>query len=133
MTRTRDYRGDETIDTRDLEQRLEELEAALEEEKETWEEGDNDDPYLEEMFDDWDELKAIRDLKDEVSDWIDGQTLIRDDYFVTYAEEFAEDIGAISSDAQWPLRHIDWEAAAEELQTDYTEVEFDGTSYWYRA
>lgn len=60
-------------------------------------------------------------------------TLIRDSYFTTYAEELADDIGAIDRDARWPLNHIDWEAAASELQMDYTSVTLDGIDYWIRS
>ena len=51
-------------------------------------------------------------------------TLIRDSYFEEYAQELAEDIGAIQSGMSWPYTCIDWEQAARELQTDYTAVEF---------
>ena len=53
-------------------------------------------------------------------------TLIRDSYFVTYAQGFAEDIGAIPSEWTWPTTCIDWERAARELQMDYTSVQFNG-------
>lgn len=59
--------------------------------------------------------------------------LIAEESFPEYAEQLAEDIGAISSDAAWPLRHIDWEAAANELRQDYTSVTFRGTDYLYRS
>lgn len=59
-------------------------------------------------------------------------TLIRDSYFEVYAEQLADDIGAIDSDAGWPLNYIDWEQAASELQIDYTTVDYDGVTYWYR-
>jgi hypothetical protein len=68
-------------------------------------------------------------------DW-DGSrfpvTLIRDSYFKTYAQEFAEDIGAISRDSAWPNDCIDWNMAARDLQMDYSSVEIDGIDYWYR-
>jgi len=53
-------------------------------------------------------------------------------YFQDYAQELAEDIGSINKDAAWPNNHIDWEAAADELLTDYTEVEIGGITYYYR-
>lgn len=87
------------------------------------------------------ELDDLTDLLDELrgsggdhqweGDWF-PVTLIRDSYFQDYAQEMAEDIGAISGDASWPKNHIDWESAAQELQIDYSSVEFDGTTYWYR-
>jgi len=59
-------------------------------------------------------------------------TLIRDSYFRDYAEELAEDIGAINANATWPNNCIDWDRAARELQADYTSVDFDGETYWTR-
>lgn len=59
-------------------------------------------------------------------------SFIRDSYFEEYAEELAEDTGAISRDMQWPLNCIDWEQATNELKVDYSSVEIGGTTYWYR-
>jgi len=59
-------------------------------------------------------------------------TFIRDSYFETYAQELAEDIGAMDRTASWPNTCIDWEQAARELQHDYSSVEIDGVTYWYR-
>jgi hypothetical protein len=82
------------------------------------------------------ELEQLRELAGEASgyapDWEHGESLIRDSYFETYAEDLASDIGAISRNAQWPLNHIDWEAAANELKIDYTSVSFGGVDYWIR-
>lgn len=58
--------------------------------------------------------------------------LIHDDHFEDYAQELAEDCGMVNSDATWPNNHIDWEAAANELKVDYSTVEYDGETYWYR-
>lgn len=59
-------------------------------------------------------------------------TLIRDSYFVDYAAELADDIGAIDRNATWPLNCIDWDKAASELQMGYGSADFDGVTYWYR-
>lgn len=59
-------------------------------------------------------------------------TLIRESYFKDYAEQLAEDIGAINSEASWPNNHINWEAAANELLIDYSSTEIDGVTYYYR-
>lgn len=82
------------------------------------------------------ELAALESLAEQAEgspDWSYGETLIRDSYFEDYARELAEDTGAVKSDAEWPLRHIDWEAAAEELREDYFSVDFDGVTYWVRS
>ena len=82
------------------------------------------------------EFQALHQLAEEAegyaSDWTYGAALIRESYVVEYAQELAEDIGAVKSDAEWPARHIDWDAAAEELKQDYTEVDFDGVTYLVR-
>lgn len=82
------------------------------------------------------EYRALVALQEEAeynaSDWTHGATLIRDSYFEEYARQLAEDIGAIDPKAGWPNTFIDWEAAAEALQQDYTQVEFDGVTYWIR-
>jgi antirestriction protein len=85
---------------------------------------------------DWDDLKKLRDLADEASgcsDWEHGEALIRESHFRDYAEQLAEDIGAINSDATWPNNCIDWERAARELRMDYTAVDFDGVTYLIRS
>ena len=64
-------------------------------------------------------------------DWYPG-AMIRDSYFKEYAEQFADDIGAIDRNASWPLSCIDWDQAARELQMDYSAIEFDGVTFWYR-
>ncbi len=78
-------------------------------------------------------LAGIGDLEEQgIEDWQYGASLIRDSYFVRYAQELAEDIGAVNYDAEWPLTCIDWEAAANALKMDYTTVEFNGDTYYVR-
>lgn len=75
-------------------------------------------------------LTELQEAAGGASDWPYGETLIRDSYFEEYAEGYAEQLDLVSDG--WPTRHIDWKAAAEELREDYTEVEFDGVTYWIR-
>ena len=82
-----------------------------------------------------DELKALEDLAAEASDcpdWEYGATLVRDTYFKEFAMDEADDIYDIKFN-RWPYTCIDWEQAAEELQQDYMQVDFDGVTYWVRA
>lgn len=72
------------------------------------------------------------DASSGASDWQHGAQFIREDEFEDYAREFAEEIGAIDRNADWPACHIDWPAAAEALKQDYSEFEFDGTTYLAR-
>jgi hypothetical protein len=60
------------------------------------------------------------------SGWNYGVTLVRDSYFVEYAKEFA----GYDEVKSWPYNHIDWESAADELRNDFTDIEFDGVTYW---
>lgn len=112
---------DDVIDSRDVIARIEELEA-------------EDVGML--PADEFSELWALKALADEASgyaaDWQYGEMLIHDDYFETYAQELAEEIGAVDPEAGWPLNRIDWESAADDLKIDYTSVEFDGETYWIR-
>ncbi|CAM3285814.1 hypothetical protein FLLO111716_01050 [Flavobacterium longum] len=59
-------------------------------------------------------------------------TLIRDDYFEDYAQQLAEDIGAVDRNAAWPNNCIDWKQAAKELEMDYSTIDFKKASYLYR-
>lgn len=127
------------IDVRDIIARVEELEtnrdtfnAVKESESESWADHEpSDAEELDGLTAILEELKGYGGDERWRGDWY-PVTLIRDTYFEDYAQELAEDIGAIDKDAAWPARHIDWTAAAEELQQDYSSVEIEGTDYWYR-
>lgn len=152
--------SDHIIDSRDIIARIEELETDLQTRHEDAlagaaqsEDEADEKPIVPEDFEVWlvdvidaeladetndlaTELRILRNVAKQgegYGDWHHGETLIRDSYFVTYAQELAEDIGAIAHDAQWPLSYIDWEAAADALKADYTSIDFDGVTYWMRA
>ena len=81
-----------------------------------------------------DELKALEDFIDEGTDeFRHGETLVREDHFEDYARDLAEETGALENCDHWPLTCIDWEKAARELRMDYTEAEFLGHTYLFRA
>ena len=82
------------------------------------------------------EITVFQDVVKEAdgySGFSDGESLIRDTYFVEYAQELAEECGLINDDAQWPATCIDWEQAARELQYDYSGIYFDNVLYWMRS
>ena len=130
MIATNIYNMDDLIDIRDVIKRFEEIEE------------DRDDDQAVSM-DEIAELATLTALLEDCKgyggdeqwrgDWY-PVTLIRDTYFQDYAEQLAEDIGAIDPRQTygWPLNCIDWEQAARELQMDYTSVEIDGVTYWTR-
>ncbi len=137
-----DLRGNKHIDSRDVIARIEELESDLEcavdEASVELEPGTEFDPeaWAKQNFPDWEELTALRDLRDEACaspDWEYGELLIREDCFEDYARELAEDTGDYDPDAAWPLNCIDWEEAAKQLEYDYFTVTFGGDDYLIRS
>jgi antirestriction protein len=79
-------------------------------------------------------LDALQFLKSELdgSGWEYGIQLIPEGEFEDYARQLAEDIGAIPENGAWPTYCIDWERAARELAMDYSTVEFEGITYYWR-
>jgi hypothetical protein len=119
MTHQEITNNEDILDTRDLLERIDYLEGTEDEEEQ-------------------EELSVLQALIEEVRQYSgeapeDGATLIRDTYFEEYAMQLAEENGAISPHLEWPLTHIDWESAAQELQNDYSSVDFDGVTYWVRS
>lgn len=137
----------DVINSRDVIERIEELQDERQALADELEEAEADDDEAatataQAALQEWDgseegqELRALLALQEEAegySDWRHGAALIRDSYFPDYARDLAEDLhGNKVRNAEWPFSHIDWEAAAEALQVDYTAVEFDGVTYWVR-
>ena len=77
------------------------------------------------------ELKGCGGDEQWLGDWY-PVTLIRYSHFEDYAKELAEECGMVNVDAKWPNNCIDWEKAARELQWDYSTVDYDDVTYWYR-
>ena len=117
------------IDSRDVIERLEELESDRED--------SNEDGTLAEWTDEngeeYDSLKALVEDASGSPDWEYGVGLIRRSYFRDYAKELAEDCGMMPKDLSWPCTCIDWEQAARELEMDYFSVDFGGVEYLIRA
>ena len=113
----------DVLDIRDIIERVEELQ--------------DDDKR---NADDNDELASLNALLNDCrgnggdhqynGDWY-PVTLIRDTHFVDSVQEMLEDCGDISKDLPAYV-HIDWERTANDVQMDYTSVDFDGVDYWYR-
>lgn len=143
---------DDTIDTRDAQAtidrlfpwKIEDHNGDQHDEYKTQEEAE---AYMQEhphdtaglyLIEDSDESQLLADLyklRDQVDggEWDSGATLVRDSHFRDYAQQYADDIhGNAVRDATWPFDHIDWDTAADELQMDYTELDFGGEIYWVR-
>lgn len=147
MSREIDNAAD-IIDSRDVIERIEELQDERQPLADALEEAEADDDAAateaaQTALQEWDateegeELRALLALQDEAegySDWQHGAALIRDSYFEDYARDLAEDLhGNAIRNAEWPYSHIDWEAAADALKQDYTCVDFAGVDYWVQS
>ena len=86
------------------------------------------------------ELKELDELIEELrgagggdhlweGDWFPSELIAEDD-FEEYARDLAEDCYRIPD--TWPHRCIDWAKAAEELTQEYTSIEYQGKSYYWR-
>lgn len=131
MTSTiEDFTGADIIDVRDVIERIEELESIV---------GDDHDAANQ---DDASELAQLESLMSDLADCGGGNEqwrgtwypllLISESHFRDYAEQLAEDIGAINAAASWPNCYIDWDRAADALRMDYTPVTFNSVEYWTR-
>lgn len=113
------------IDVRDIIARFEELETAV---------------YDVPMADAVEELETLRNILAELvgyggdeqwrGDWY-PVTLIQNKYFEDHVRELLDDCGVIPKDLPHYVA-IDWETTAQNVQVDYTPVEIDGLTYWYR-
>ena len=105
------------IDSRDL---LDELKTL-----------DEEDSY------DKERIEMIDDLKEEVGkdNFEMGVTFIRENYWVQYCEDLAYDCGYMDrQDDKNPLHyHIDWQGWADAVEMDYSQTDFDGDTYYWRA
>lgn len=91
---------------------------------------------LKEEFQNWieenqEELEELEGLENQISEWSDGNTMIPEEDFVDYCQELCEDIGDLPSDLPGYIV-IDWEATADNLKVDYSEVEYQGETYLVR-
>lgn len=58
--------------------------------------------------------------------------LVDEGDFLDHARVLASDL--VGGDfLEWPLSCIDWSQAADELRSDYSEIDFRSTTYLYRA
>lgn len=117
--------NDDVIDSRDVIERIEELEDELE----------GIPPS--DLQDERDELVILRTLAEQgeeyAPDWRYGETLIRDSYFTECCEDLCKEIGAIPENTPtFITNNIDWDGVAEDLKIDYTEIEYDDVTYLIR-
>ena len=127
--------GDDVLDLRDLWKRYQDLLGDVQDSNPDVAIANVD---LDKAIDDGvdvEEYQQLRDLFAEVGEpyrggEFDNPTLIEDSYFEEYAQQYAEDVGAIENPDRWPMAHIDWEQAASELKSDYSAIDIGDYTYW---
>jgi hypothetical protein len=126
---TLDLFAADIIDVRDIIARVEELEDVISDslDIESVQMAMSEHQDLTALLDD---LKGNGGDEKWRGDWY-PVTLIADCHFTEYAREMLEDCGTIPRDLpSWV--EIDWDATARNVRADYTPVEIDGGTYWYR-
>lgn len=137
--------SDNVIASRDIIARMEELQAERETladaVTEAEEAGDVEAAYAREELKAWDdsdeaeELKTLEALNEEgeqnSGDWTHGETLIHGSYWVEYVQELVSDIGDLPRNIPSYIE-IDWEATARNIAADYSQIDFDGSTYYIR-
>lgn len=107
-----------TIDTRDLNKILEDLEYQLEK-GETL------------SSDEITELAVLRRMENEIPEWRDGTTLIPENDWVDYVEELVKDCEGLPKNFP-DYVVINWNETARNISADYAEIEYQGVNYYYR-
>ena len=135
-------------DTRDLAEKRDELKQEIldsflenfphyEEMTESFEDILFEEEEIESWKQDWQEeinqITCIDEVEDEIGSEFDfGVTLIPEDDFTDYVEDLLKGYGYIS-DGFPSWIEVDWEATAENVKQDYSELEYEGETYFYRA
>lgn len=127
----------DVIDSRDIIKRIDELEGIKNSMQQDVDEGKASGSELALWLqgEESEELNELKELAEEASqysiDWEYGETLIHEDYFTEYCMEILKDCGDLPRDIYWYIV-IDEEATAENLKSDYVELELDGKTYYMR-
>jgi len=138
------------IDTRDLKEQRDDLKQEIldsfletfehyAEQTETFEDILFDEEEIQDWKSDWEteleEIEEIDRVEDEVcnGEFDFGTTLIKEYDFEEYCEEFVRDCGYLSRDTPALIENnIDWSGIADDMRIDYSEVEYQGTTYLFR-
>jgi hypothetical protein len=115
---------EDVIDSRDIIDRIAELEEEIELADDT-----------DDMDDEREELETLKNLAEQCEgygDWEYGEGLIRRSYWEEYVEELLKDCGDLPQDIPWYIA-IDWETTARNIEADYMPVDFDGVEYLMRS
>lgn len=83
-------------------------------------------------------LLKVQEQAEDCADWMYGEALIKESYFTDYIEDLIKDCYSMPKEFEsgaWPWRHmtLDYQAAADEAEYDYTRIDFDGVDYLIRS
>jgi hypothetical protein len=130
---------DKIIDSRDIIERLNELEQDIIDacgkdagdfgDVETWLEYAESENV--EAVEEYRSLYKLQEQCEDYSDWQYGETLIHADYWLDYVEGLLIDCGDLPRDIPHYIA-IDWEKTADYIESDYTRVDFNGEEYLIR-
>ena len=95
---------------------------------------DNEDveEWREENDNDFNHIEEIDYIEDTVSEFSFGVTLIPEDDFTEYCKDMVEICYDLSNVPGFIKDNIDWEGVASDLSLDYSEIEYQGETYFYR-
>jgi hypothetical protein len=113
-------------DVRDLISRFEELQEL------------KDELFI--AFEDLEEFQQIESILDKLKgnggdeqwqgDWY-PVTMIVENYFTEYAQDLVSDIGDMPREIPSYIE-IDWDATADNIKRDYSSIDIDGNTYYFR-
>lgn len=117
---SKDWTGQDVIESRDIIERLDELES--------------DEDSLDDN--DKEELEVLREFKNafgDHDDWKRGIAIINRSYFVEHVKELLADIGIPENLENFPSYiAIDWDATANNIERDYSSYDINGTEFLAR-
>lgn len=131
------------LDIKELTERVDDLRSARDDfviESPDGEETPNPDGWTEENTEDAEELSNLESLLDELGGYGDDfrwegsyypATLIHDNNISNYLKEFIEEVGDLPRNIPSYIV-IDWDATVDNLKEGWSEVDYDGETYWYR-
>lgn len=150
----------DVFDTRDLIEYKEYLEESLLNDWNEWQEENLNNEYEAEDVDDaikffnnlrdngssqflidyadeiaeYDEIEQFcSELEDYSADFRYGEAVIHENYFEEYCEQFIKDCGFIADNTPTIIENnIDWGGIADDMEQDYTRVEYQGSDYLIR-
>lgn len=114
----KDWEHEDVIDSRDIIERIEELEG----------DEDLDESEQEELA----MLKSVAEEGEHFSDWEHGETLINTNYWVEYCKDLVSDVGDLPRDLPSYIA-IDWEKTADNLSNDYSRIDVGNSEFYIRS